>query len=335
MLCSARELALAEDHEGILDLERCVSDAARAHARDVRSTTCSARPDQVLEVEVPFNRPDGLGVVGLAREARAALRRPLDRRRAQRLPARAGVGVGLRPRARGRRGMPALHRPGHRRRADRAVTALARCAGSRRWASAPVNNVVDVTNLVLLRARPAAARLRSREALEGPAIRVRRHGPGERITTLDGKAATLDPEVLVIADRRAAGGARRRDGRRRQRGDSADTTAILLECAWFDPRAGAPRIAAARTIDRGLQALRARRGPGRLHRPRRPPSCRCCARCRPESGLGRARERQPPSPAARTLRLQDRAHRAAARCERDRGGGGALSDRARVRCRPR
>ncbi|MGH7742473.1 MAG: YtpR family tRNA-binding protein, partial [Candidatus Eiseniibacteriota bacterium] len=77
MLCSPRELELSDEHEGILDLERWLGegghDAPASLACGRPFDSLGEAPDTVLEVEVPFNRPDGLGVLGLAREARAAL----------------------------------------------------------------------------------------------------------------------------------------------------------------------------------------------------------------------------------------------------------------------
>src|SRR5262249_11803798 len=71
MLCSARELELADDHEGILDLRQHLKGAALEPGKPLDAYL--PEPESVLEVEIPFNRPDGMGVVGLAREVRAAL----------------------------------------------------------------------------------------------------------------------------------------------------------------------------------------------------------------------------------------------------------------------
>src|SRR5258706_13079790 len=70
MLCSPRELQISDDHEGILDLERHLG---AAPAIGTPLAQAFGPPDDVLEVEIPFNRPDGLGVLELAREVKAAL----------------------------------------------------------------------------------------------------------------------------------------------------------------------------------------------------------------------------------------------------------------------
>jgi phenylalanyl-tRNA synthetase beta chain len=97
----------------------------------------------------------------------------------------------------------------------------------------PINNIVDITNYVLLElGQPMHAFDLAR--LEGPAIVVRRAQARETLTTLDGKRRTLDPDMLVIADARRAsaiggvmGGA--------DSEVSGTTTQVVFESAWFDP----------------------------------------------------------------------------------------------------
>ena len=64
----------------------------------------------------------------------------------------------------------------------------------------PINNVVDVTNYVMLARRPAAARLRPRPRSPATRSSSRRSRPGEKIVTLDGIERPLQPDNLVIAD---------------------------------------------------------------------------------------------------------------------------------------
>src|SRR5258706_11668852 len=71
MLCSPRELQLSEDHAGILDLTAFAAPGKLVPGRPIAEVL--GPPESVLEIEIPFNRPDGMGVVGLAREVRAAL----------------------------------------------------------------------------------------------------------------------------------------------------------------------------------------------------------------------------------------------------------------------
>jgi phenylalanyl-tRNA synthetase beta chain len=98
----------------------------------------------------------------------------------------------------------------------------------------PINNVVDVTNYVLLElGQPLhafdLARLGKKE------IRVRRAMRGERITTLDGTDRALDPDMLVIADgERAQAVAGVMGGGLSE--VSAQTKTIVLESAFFNPK---------------------------------------------------------------------------------------------------
>ena len=98
----------------------------------------------------------------------------------------------------------------------------------------PINNVVDVTNYVLLElGQPMHAF--DLETLAGREIRIRRAAPGERITTLDGVDRALDPEMLVIADRdkaQAVAGVMGGGGSE----VSDRTKTIVLESAFFDPK---------------------------------------------------------------------------------------------------
>jgi phenylalanyl-tRNA synthetase beta chain len=97
----------------------------------------------------------------------------------------------------------------------------------------PINNVVDVTNYVLLESgQPLHAFDFSK--LAGETILVRRARAGELITTLDGASRTLSAEMLVIADAKnpvAVAGVMGATGSEVARG----TTAVLLESALFDP----------------------------------------------------------------------------------------------------
>jgi phenylalanyl-tRNA synthetase beta chain len=238
MLCSARELGLSDEHEGIVDLERLLAgpgagDGPGALPVGEPLDRVLGPPETVLDVEVPFNRPDGLGVIGLAREVKAGCdgrwTAVARERLAARVPARVDFDLTLED----GEGCP--------RYLAQVVEGVV-VGPSPRWLvrrleavdQRSINNVVDLTNLVLFEyGQPLHAFDLAK--LRGPAIRVRRAAAGERIVTLDGKVRELNPEVLVIADRDrpvalagVMGGA-----------DSevtGATTTLLLECAWFDPR---------------------------------------------------------------------------------------------------
>ena len=232
MLCSPRELELSQDHEGILDLAAHLGgDTGLTPGRPLAEVL--GPPEHVLEVEVPFNRPDALGVVGLAREVKAALNgRWTDHasaRLANRWQGRADFVLEIEdpegcPRyiAQTLEGVAVGPSPAWIRRRLETM-------GQR-----PINNIVDLTNFVLFEyAQPLHAF--DLATLKGPAIRVRRAAEGEKLVTLDGKERSLGPEVLVIADRErpvavagVMGGA--------ETEVTEKTTALLLECACFQPQ---------------------------------------------------------------------------------------------------
>jgi len=185
----------------------------------------------VIDVEVTANRPDCLSVYGLAREAAAAFEVPLA-------PA---PGVGLVAPATGSTLPVSIADPGCGRYA--LAVATVRVGPSPAWLAErlqaagvrPINNVVDVTNYVMLETgHPMHAF--DAATLAGPRIEVRRARPAERLVTLDGQQRTLDETMLVIADQArpvalagVMGGA--------ETEVSATTTRVALESAWFQPAA--------------------------------------------------------------------------------------------------
>jgi phenylalanyl-tRNA synthetase beta chain len=245
MLCSADELGFSDDHSGIVDLPAYL-DTGTGFVAGRPLDELLPPPDAVLEVEVPFNRPDGLGVVGLAREVKAAFALTWTAAAEERLAALW--------RGDGQFDLEIEEREGCPRYIAQVVEDV-RIAPSPGWlqrrlaamSQRPINNVVDITNLVLFEfGQPLHAF--DLDRLAGPAIRVRRARAGERFTTLDGKERTLDPEVLLICDREkpvaiagVMGGAESevRDGLTEAGSSSlvlGATTRLLLECAWFQPR---------------------------------------------------------------------------------------------------
>jgi phenylalanyl-tRNA synthetase beta chain len=241
MLCSARELGLGQDHEGILELEGDWPPGAPfGPALDLG--------DHRLVLDVTPNRPDLLGHKGLARDLATA---PGG---AFRLPALPGEDADL----------PGLARaPRHARagefRVDIEETAVCgrflgavvrgvRVGRSPEWLRRRVeavgvrsiNNVVDATNYVLYELnQPMHAY--DFATLRGGIILARASREGERLATLDGQERRLDAGLPVIADGEGVVGvAGVMGGLATEVTDR--TTELFLECAWFVPG----RIRAAR-----------------------------------------------------------------------------------------
>jgi phenylalanyl-tRNA synthetase beta chain len=241
MILSGDELACDPTPEGIWILP------------DDAPVGASLRPtlgldDAVLDIDVPSNRGDCLSHIGIAREVAAWSGAALALPAAYGAPRASGVDSGAGARA-GVGGVPiAIDDPDACPSYGAARLFGVRVGPSPDWLRRrlerlgvrSVSNVVDVTNLVLLECgQPVHAFDLAR--LDGPELRVRRARPGERLATLDEKEQALPPQVLVIADRRAAiaiagivGG--------KDSEVTAQTREILVEVAHFDAavvRAGA------------------------------------------------------------------------------------------------
>ncbi len=227
MLCSAKELEAGDDHDGIIDLTGPWEVGAPAAA-------ALGVDDPVIDFEVTPNRPDWLGVHGVARDLAASglgkLRGDLVGRAAPVAPA-SGVNAPPRVRLEAPEACPVF---GVRRLAGLGdgpspdwMQARLRAAGVK-----PKSMLVDVTNYVSLdRARPLHAFDAAK--LTGDLV-VRLAKPGETLAALDGETYTLTGEECVIADDTGVislggvmGGASTAVG--------PDTTEIVLESAWFEP----------------------------------------------------------------------------------------------------
>ncbi|MFM8944367.1 MAG: phenylalanine--tRNA ligase subunit beta, partial [Actinomycetota bacterium] len=191
MLCSERELGLADIHEGILILPTDI-----APGTDLKAYL--GLDDAVLDIEVTPNRPDFLSVVGVAREVAAATGVPFtppptavrEAKDAASAAARVTVDDPDRcPRylarileARGDAASPLV------------VQARLTAAGMR-----PISAIVDATNYAMLElGQPLHAF--DLDRLGGHAIHVRRARSGERLTTLDGIDRALTDDDLLICD---------------------------------------------------------------------------------------------------------------------------------------
>jgi len=222
MLCSAAELETAEESDGILEIDG---------AFEVGATAIAALGlESVIDFEVTPNRPDWLGVRGIARDLAAA-----------------GVGR-LKP-------DPILPTPGgYPCPVEIRLTAPAVCpafAGrlirglkngpSPEWLQArlravglrPINALVDVTNLISLdRARPL--HVYDAALITGGFIEARWGRSGESVAALDGKTYQVSAEMCVIADGSGAIGLGGVMGGE-STGCSEATTEVFVESAWFDP----------------------------------------------------------------------------------------------------
>src|SRR5262252_6887972 len=194
MLCSAFELQLSDDHEGILDLPADAPVGARyaewAHL-----------DDPVIEINLTPNRPDCAGIHGIARDLAAAdmgkFKDAAVKPVAGAFPCPVGVTLDF-------GATPSLCR-GFALRLVRGVNNGPSPDWLQRRLTAiglrPINALVDITNFITFdRGRPLhvfdAAKVKGN-------LTVRRGRAGETLTALDGKTYTLDETMCVIADEAA------------------------------------------------------------------------------------------------------------------------------------
>ncbi len=225
MLCSEEELGIGEDGSGIMQLPSDLPPGKElTEALDLN--------DAVLDLGVTPNRSDCLSIVGVAREVAAITGKqlrypPCDVREGNeetsRLTSVTIEDPDLCPRyaARVIRNVRIAPAPFWMRRRLEA-------AGLR-----PINNVVDVTNFVMLEMGQPLHAFDFRFLEEGRIV-VRRSREGERFVSLDGKERTLRPDTLMICDGVkpvAIGGVM--GGLNSEVRPETDT--VLLESAYFDP----------------------------------------------------------------------------------------------------
>jgi phenylalanyl-tRNA synthetase beta chain len=235
MLCSARELALGEEHNGIMELDVDVPPGTPL-------LNALSFGDQRLVVDVGANRPDLLSHLGVARDLAAVTRKPFALPAIDGLSTDAPSVVTATDTATAGPVNVRVAEPDLVRRFMGVVVRGVKIGPSPEWlvrrleavGSRSINNVVDASNYVLHElGQPTHAFDLAK--LGGSSIVVRRAKPGERITTLDGTERPLREDMIVIADaERAQAVAGVMGGRDSEVTDA--TTDIFLEVANFNPR---------------------------------------------------------------------------------------------------
>lgn len=221
MMCSVRELELGDEHDGIIELP------ADAPVGEAFADYQAASP--VFDVAITPNRPDCMGVHGIARDLAAAglgTLKPLPE-----VDIAAGFACPVEIRTDDPEGCPAFFG-----RVVRGVTNGASPAWMQRRLIAagqrPISALVDITNYLMLAfGRPAHAYDLAR--LSG-AVVARRARQGEQVLALNDKTYTLDDTMTVIADDSGV-----HDIAGIMGGEHSsvqdDTTDVLLEIAYFSP----------------------------------------------------------------------------------------------------
>ncbi len=223
MMCSARELEAGDDHDGIIELAgddwKIGGDAAAALGLN----------DPVIDFEVTPNRPDWLGVRGIARDLAAA---GLGTLKPDTFGAvKGGFDCPVEIKIDAPEACPAF--------AGRVVRGV-KNGPSPQWLQQrllaiglrPISALVDITNYLSYdRDRPL--HVYDVAKLSGP-IRAR-WGADERFEALDGKEYDVSPAMCAIADDARVLGLGGVMGGTTS-GCTDETTDVLIECAYFDPK---------------------------------------------------------------------------------------------------
>ncbi len=226
MLCAEDELGISDEHDGIMILPR--DTAAGTPLAEILGP-----PDTVLELEITWNRPDCLSIIGVAREFAALYGKTLKLPEVAVSESSTSVSDFVSVSVEDAVGCP--------RYTARALTNID-IGPSPLWMQRrltmcgvrPISNVVDVTNYVMLECgHPLHAFDHS--LLTEKSIVVRGASAGEVMATLDGVDRVLASEMLVIADAEkpvAVAGIMGGAGSEIH----SDTKTVVLESACFDPR---------------------------------------------------------------------------------------------------
>ncbi|MFP4391464.1 MAG: phenylalanine--tRNA ligase subunit beta [Desulfohalobiaceae bacterium] len=225
MILSEKELGLGEDHSGIMVLE------PELHPGQSLLQAMNLE-DVLLDIGLTPNRGDCLSVLGIAREVSAAFGLPLHLPETSVQESSSSCPDMLRVH---------IQEPDLCPLYQARILTQPKLGPSPFWLRKrllslglrPVNNIVDVTNYVLLElGQPLHAF--DRELLAGDLIQVARSGEKQNFTTLDGQEQCLLPEDLLIWDQEKPialagimGGANTEI--------SPNTRDVILECAIFDP----------------------------------------------------------------------------------------------------
>lgn len=225
MLCSERELMLSDNHDGIIELP---ADAPLG----ARYIDWKGLNDPVVEIKVTPNRPDALGIHGIARDLAARGLGTLKVVNATPVPGRFTNPVGVKI-------DPALKAKGCPHFAGRLIRGV-KNGPSPDWLAArlkgiglrPISALVDITNYFTFGLNRPLHVFDASKVTGGLVIRPAR--AGETLLALDGKTYTLSEGQMVIADDHGPESLAGIMGGEAS-GCTPETTDVFLESAWWDP----------------------------------------------------------------------------------------------------
>ncbi|SEF70623.1 phenylalanyl-tRNA synthetase beta subunit [Caloramator fervidus] len=223
MLCSEEELGIANESDGIMILPKGTPIGV-----DIKEVL--GLKGGILDFEITSNRPDCLGVYGIAREVSATFRLPLKEIKTNFKENKEDIKDYINVEV---KDMLC-------RRYSARVVKNVKVGPSPEWMQQrlmdagvrPINNIVDITNYVMLELGQPMHAFDYR-FINGKKIVVRKAKDGEKFTTLDGVERVLDSSMLVIADEKetlaVAGVMGGQNSEIKE-----DTTIVVFECANFN-----------------------------------------------------------------------------------------------------
>ena len=227
MCCSEKELCIGEGNDGIIEYP-----AETPNGSLVRDLAGFEKPEVVFDIEVTWNRPDALSVLGLAREFGSILHRPVKLPEVDFVESDVDVNSEVKvvveapdkcPRYTARVVLDVTDGPSPALMAKRLELCGVRSLGL----------VVDVTNYVLMELG-APMHAFDHTKLKDRTVVVRMAREGEKMKTLDGVERMLDPSMLVICDAERPNCIAGVMG-----GEESEiakgTRTVMLESALFDP----------------------------------------------------------------------------------------------------
>lgn len=222
MICSSKELGIGDDHEGVIILPKDTK---------IGIPISEVLGDVVFDFELTPNRPDCLGILGIARDLGAIIGKKLKK---------FDLSYNGSDKENNSNLNITIEDPDLCSRYTATIIKNIKIEPSPEWLKSrliaigerPVNNIVDVTNYVMFETgQPLHAF--DYEKIQGNKINVRRANNGEKLVTLDGKTRNLDNSMVVISDsNRSIGLAGIMGGENSEVSD--DTTSIVLEAATWN-----------------------------------------------------------------------------------------------------
>ncbi|MCA0203362.1 MAG: phenylalanine--tRNA ligase subunit beta [Proteobacteria bacterium] len=226
MMCSERELELSDNHDGIIDLPPDTP-------LGLRYIDYAGLNDPMIYIKITPNRPDALGVRGIARDLAArglGTLKPLDVQPvAGAFPSPVSVRID-----------PALKEKGCPLFAGRVIRGV-KNGPSPKWLQQrlkaiglrPISALVDVTNFFTF-AHNRPLHVFDLAKVEGGALRIHPAGGGEEILALDGKTYALAPGMMAISDAQGVESIAGIMGGEHS-GCTDETVDVFLESAYWDP----------------------------------------------------------------------------------------------------